>query len=1010
MSLIKEYLDLTKKYQHEYGEKTILLMMVGAFFEVYGIYNKETDTISGSRIIDFSQICELNVVDKNVCVGDNNVVMAGFKDFQIDKYIKKIQDAGFTVVVYTQDENMKNTTRSLAGIFSPGTYFHNETQRLSNSITCIWVNYIEHKLVMKGKYVVVGIANIDIYTGKTTLFQFKEIYVNNPTTYDELERFISVYNPSEVILISNLQNEKEMDHIISYAGITCNLVHKINLTNVDNSELFSETKAKNVKNCEKQPYQKEILSRFYRFDNFEIFIQNFNENIIATQALCYLLDFVYQHNPQLVNKISEPVFETTSKRLTLANHSLKQLNMINDGNVKPTKYSCISQMLNECLTPMGKRKFQYNILNPITNEEELNREYDITEHIILQFDTFEKEMKNRLMQMNDLSKFERQIFLKKIAPKSFYSLHKNLSMISDIFRIVKDDDVLMNYLRYFDNNILEIGNYCCILTDFIEKNIDIQISKEIDAMQYFETNFIKQGVDAELDKVSGLLTDSEAALETIKNYLSSLIENKEKKNSKTSDFVKIDETEKNNYSLLCTSRRCKLLQDALPPKNTEVTLYAKYQNPHDNTITTKPFVFNVSKTQFSYEVKKNANNIITDSQINNYCKNISTTKIAMKDIIALVYNRILDQFGNYQKELEGVSHFITLIDVLYTKALIAKKFNYCKPTIVSSSEKSFIKATALRHCLIEQFKLNELYVANDIILGDGETDGILLYGTNAVGKTTLIRALGVAIIMAQAGLYVPCSSFHYKPYTRIFTRIIGNDNIFKGQSTFEVEMSELRTILRFMDKNSLILGDELCSGTETISAISIFVAGIQKMHSSGSSFIFATHLHEIVNYEEISRLTSVHLKHMEVVYNKELDTLVYDRKLRDGPGANMYGLEVCKSLSLPQDFLDMANEIRLKYNTEGKSILSLKQSRYNANKLVSLCEMCGKNMGTEVHHLQHQADANDDGIIITNDSVFHKNNLANLMTLCESCHNEIHKKNVKQKKVKTTKGVKVINT
>ena len=221
-------------------------------------------------------------------------------------------------------------------------------------------------------------------------------------------------------------------------------------------------------------------------------------------------------------------------------------------------------------------------------------------------------------------------------------------------------------------------------------------------------------------------------------------------------------------------------------------------------------------------------------------------------------------------------------------------------------------------------------------------------------------------------------------------------------------MSELRTILRLMDENSLVLGDELCSGTETISAISIFVAGIQKLYQSKSSFIFATHLHEIVNYEEITELKTVHLKHMEVIYNKEQDMLIYNRKLKDGSGANVYGLEVCKSLNLPSDFLEVANQIRLKYNTDCKSMLSLKQSRYNANKIVSLCEKCSKNMGTEVHHLQHQADANEDGIISTNDAIFHKNNLANLMTLCESCHDEIHKKNLKQKKVKTSKGQKLL--
>ena len=338
---------------------------------------------------------------------------------------------------------------------------------------------------------------------------------------------------------------------------------------------------------------------------------------------------------------------------------------------------------------------------------------------------------------------------------------------------------------------------------------------------------------------------------------------------------------------------------------------------------------------------------------------------------------------------------------------MAKKYNYCKPSIVKS-DKSFVDAKKLRHCLIERFQSNELYVTNDVILGDNKTDGILLYGTNAVGKTTIIRALGISIIMAQAGLYVPASDFKFMPYKYIFTRIIGNDNIFKGLSTFAVEMSELRTILRLSDENSLILGDELCSGTETQSAISIFVAGIQKLHKCKSSFIFATHLHEIIEYDEITNLESVKLKHMSVIYDKERASLIYDSKLKDGPGNSMYGLEVCKSLSLPQDFLDIAYEIRMKYHPEGASILSLKTSRYNSKKVVGICENCGKSPGTEIHHLQHQADANSVGYINDSDSTFHKNTLANLMTLCETCHNEQHKVSKKGgKRVKTTKGTQI---
>ena len=271
--------------------------------------------------------------------------------------------------------------------------------------------------------------------------------------------------------------------------------------------------------------------------------------------------------------------------------------------------------------------------------------------------------------------------------------------------------------------------------------------------------------------------------------------------------------------------------------------------------------------------------------------------------------------------------------------------------------------------------------------------------------------------MAQAGLYVPARVFKFKPYKYIFTRILGNDNLFKGLSTFAVEMYELRTILRLANQDSLVLGDELCSGTESTSAISIFVAGIESLQKRGSSFLFATHLHEITSYEEIVSLPTVKQMHMQVLYDKENDALIYDRKLRDGPGTSSYGLEVCKSLQLPCAFLDRAHEIRMKYRPEQANILSLNTSHFNSQKVMGLCEKCKVAVGEEVHHLQPQREANEEGIICNADGLlFHKNHLANLMTLCEKCHKETHKdedraKDNKQtnKKTKTTKGKKVIS-
>jgi DNA mismatch repair protein MutS len=335
------------------------------------------------------------------------------------------------------------------------------------------------------------------------------------------------------------------------------------------------------------------------------------------------------------------------------------------------------------------------------------------------------------------------------------------------------------------------------------------------------------------------------------------------------------------------------------------------------------------------------------------------------------------------------------------------KYNYCKPIInnelCENTTKSYVNFKKIRHCLIEHLNTSELYVTNDLSIGSN-TNGILLYGTNAVGKTSFIKSLGIAIIMAQAGMYVPCEEFTYYPYEYLFTRILGNDNIFKGLSTFAVEMSELRTILKSATSRSIILGDELCSGTETTSALSIFVASLERLHTLESTFLFATHFHEVLEYEEVKNLSKMKIYHMSVLYDYNQNTLIYDRKLREGSGDSMYGLEVCKSLALPDDFIERAYSIRNKYNKSNVSILEAKKSRYNSNKLRGMCELCNIYESTEVHHLQFQKNAKN-GII---NGEFNKNHKANLINICETCHQKIHSSNQEFRITKTSNGYKLL--
>jgi DNA mismatch repair protein MutS len=378
--------------------------------------------------------------------------------------------------------------------------------------------------------------------------------------------------------------------------------------------------------------------------------------------------------------------------------------------------------------------------------------------------------------------------------------------------------------------------------------------------------------------------------------------------------------------------------------------------------------------------------------------------VKLIDEIIINYNKIIEEILKYQKDIDLISSFVEWCDINQNKCYIAETNSYYRPTIDKTKTKSYFMAKELRHPLIEHIQTRELYISNDLTLGK-EKNGVLLYGTNAVGKTSFIKSIGIAIIMAQAGLYVPASEFIFKPYKKIFTRILGNDNLFKGLSTFAVEMSELRTIILQADENSLVLGDELCSGTESGSAMSIFTSGLEWLYNLNATFLFATHFHEINNYEEIINLKDkLELMHMQVAYDREKNELIYDRKLKIGPGDNMYGLEVCKSLNLPDKFLERAHTIRIKYNEKEQNILEKSTSHFNKKKIKGLCEICNNQVSSEVHHLKHQNKANAKNFIDNH----HKNHLANLINICEHCHHTIHRdKNKQHKIVKTTSGYKI---
>jgi DNA mismatch repair protein MutS len=347
-------------------------------------------------------------------------------------------------------------------------------------------------------------------------------------------------------------------------------------------------------------------------------------------------------------------------------------------------------------------------------------------------------------------------------------------------------------------------------------------------------------------------------------------------------------------------------------------------------------------------------------------------------------------------QLHALVDWLGSLDTEMTLARLSDLYGYVRPVYAAAGDGFTVKE--LRHPIIERIHTSVPYISHNLALGmfaamaPSATEntavsqgGVLLYGVNAAGKSSLGKAIGLAVLMAQTGMPVPATSMTLVPYKALYTRILGNDNLWAGMSSFVVEMTEFRSILRGAEKGTLVIGDELCAGTETASATSIVAAGVKTLADRGAHFFFATHLHELSEVEEIARHPAVASYHLTVHPSAtQHGALVYDRLLRRGTGSPMYGLEVCRGLDMDAEFLAAAFSFRKRLFAEDGAP---RASRYNAAVVVSSCEVCGGREALETHHIVPQAAADKKGRISPGKS---KHVEGNLVVLCGTCHDKHH--------------------
>ena len=235
---------------------------------------------------------------------------------------------------------------------------------------------------------------------------------------------------------------------------------------------------------------------------------------------------------------------------------------------------------------------------------------------------------------------------------------------------------------------MNIQDICKKFKQVFEETFILDECKNINTFD-FDINFIKEGINKELDKYVELNQDSKSKIECMRVYLDDLIAKGEK--SKKNDFVKIHSTDKNGYNLQCTSRRSKILAEQIKDKISEELTFI---NENGNA---KKFMFFI-KT-INYETATGSNVNIVNEDIKKVCSDIISSRSKMKDLISIEYMKFIKKLEEYEKEFYNLIQFVSHIDLLQNMCYIAIKHNYCKPEI-KEGDKSYVNVKELRHPLI----------------------------------------------------------------------------------------------------------------------------------------------------------------------------------------------------------------------------------------------------------------------------------------------------------------------
>jgi len=939
--LTQSYFELQRFFEEKYGKDTVVFMEIGTFFEVYEINNDDEQVGKAKEIAELLNI-QLTKKNKNIIENsDKNPLLAGVPAVSFERYLNRlISEQKYTVIVVKQKGTPPKISRYISQIVSPGTNFDHIVDNDDNYIVSLLID--KHKDIYT-----VGYSAIDVTTGKTWLYESHGTSEDPSYALDEVFNLLNIYRTSEVV-VTFLDGVQDQRHVMQYLEIAEHYHYSVN---------NQRPRIEFQNNLFREVYQiRSLLSAIEHLD--------LERSPMITESLAILIHFVIEHDIHIVQKLDMPNIIDNRRFMYLGNSALEQMGIIS----KDKKEFTLLKMLDKSATSIGRRLLKERLLNPIMEREELERRYNLIDKV----SSHTRYLDEMMRGVYDLQRLSRRLNLGRLHPFEMNHIYDSILSVKELMQYVKKHKIQKT--PFHESELDEF------VRD-ISKSIDLDISRRFTNATVDE-NFLMSGVDESIDTLVKENSTMLIAFEDIMNNIENLLKNNNANSS--NKLVSLGLLEKEGYYISLSKNRFSMIEDA----------------------------FKKDEKFTDFSVKKLTNSVkITSSFTDKLSDNIMKNR---RKIIVHVKDRYINLQSIYERRyallFDRVISYISDLDVAVSSSKVAQLYKHSRPMIVDvESDENFMQIMQLRHPLIEIQERGGIYVPNDIVMGnrkymdlphpktvmlevgvhDGhDINGVLLYGINSSGKSSLMKSIGIATLMAQSGFFVSAAVMKFSLFDSLFTRIVSKDNLSKGLSTFAVEMLELKNIFNRATVRSLILGDEISHGTETLSGVAIVSSAIIKLAKLRSLFLFATHLHQLSTMKEITTLDNVVDLHLSVEYDEEKDTLLFNRILQVGSGSSIYGLEFARSLHMDHEFLDTANKIRKRLASdfdELELLVKKKTSKYNKDLYITKCVICGA-MAEDVHHINHKSLADSSGFI----GHFHKDAKHNLVPLCKEHHKEIH--------------------